>query len=567
MTMKNNAVLERLPRHLLDLAVEQPYDEYTPQDHSVWRYVMRRNVSYLRTVAHESYLEGLRKTGITLERIPRIEEMNDALGTLGWGAITVDGFIPPSAFMELQAYNVLPIAADIRSIEQIDYTPAPDIIHEAAGHLPIIADPDYAQYLNYIGRLGSKAFASALNQEVYEAIRHLSIVKADPYSSPEDTREAERILEELQSRTEKPSEMTRIRNLHWWTVEYGLVGDLRRPKIYGAGLLSSIGESAHCLQDSVRKLPYTLAAMEQDFDITKEQPQLFVTPDFHHLNVVLREFERTMALASGGLQSLRKAVESGGVATCVYSSGLQLSGVFTEVVSADNRPLYLKTKGPSALSCRGRQLEGHGRDYHADGFGSPVGRLQGHEKPLELWKDAHLREAGLPAGERVRFQFEGGVTVEGRIGRVQRDSGKIVVISFSDCTVSYGSRVLFSPDWGTYDMGVGAEVVSAFNGPADPDAFGLKLPVPPERTHRIRHSARARELHRLYGEVRRLREGAQGLSRLEEIGDRLVREYPEDWLLPLEIVELAHSRGLKGAWLEKLQASFGDRLLNLDTPK
>lgn len=564
--MKTNAVLDRLPRHLLDLAVEQPYDEYTSQDHAVWRYVMRRNVNYLRTVAHESYLSGLQKTGITLDRIPRIDEMNDSLGRLGWAAITVDGFIPPSAFMELQAYNVLPIAADIRSVEQINYTPAPDIIHEAAGHLPIIADQDYAQYLNYIGRLGAKAFSSALNQDVYEAIRHLSIVKADPYSSPEEAREAERILEELQSRTEKPSEMARIRNLHWWTVEYGLVGDLRHPKIYGAGLLSSIGESSHCLQDSVRKLPYTLAAMEQDFDITKEQPQLFVTPDFNHLNVVLSEFEQTMALTAGGLDAVRKAVQSAGPATCVYSSGLQVSGVFTEFLSDDHRLLYLKTTGPTTLSYQNRQIEGHGRDYHAEGFGSPVGRLEGREKPLELWSDAELREAGMAPGAGVRLRFEGGVSVEGLMGRVLRQGERILVISFSDCSVAQGDRVLFRPGWGTYDMAVGAEVVSAFNGPADPDAFGLKLPLPPEKTHRIQHSARARELHRLYTEVRRLREGTPGLSDLEGICDRLFKDYPEDWLLPLEIVELARSKGMKGAWLDRFHESLGDRLTSLETP-
>jgi len=172
----------------------------------------------------------------------------------------------------------------------------------------------------------------------------------------------------------------------------------------------------------------------------------------------------------------------------------------------------------------------------------------------------------MAPGEGVRLRFEGGVSVEGKMGRVLRQDGRILVIRFSDCTVAFGDRVLFRPDWGTYDMAVGAELVSAFNGPADPDAFGLKLPVPPERTHRIQHSARARELHRLYGEVRKFREGTPGLSNLEGICDRLVRDYPEDWLLPLEIVELAHSKGLKGAWLDRLQQSFGDRLLNLETP-
>lgn len=77
-----------------------------------------------------------------------------------------------------------------------------------------------------------------------------------------------------------PSEMALIRNLHWWTVEYGLIGTVDNPKIYGAGLLSSIGESAWCMTDNVIKLPYTIDAAQKSFDITKPQPQLYVTPDF-----------------------------------------------------------------------------------------------------------------------------------------------------------------------------------------------------------------------------------------------------------------------------------------------
>ena len=156
--MEMNKVLDRLPKHLMDLVIDQPYNEYTPQDHSVWRYVMRRNVDYLRHVAHESYVDGLRQTGISIESIPHMYGMNRILKEIGWAAVAVDGFIPPAAFMEFQAYNVLVIAADIRPIDQIEYTPAPDIIHEAAGHAPIIADPEYAEYLKYFGRIGAKHF-------------------------------------------------------------------------------------------------------------------------------------------------------------------------------------------------------------------------------------------------------------------------------------------------------------------------------------------------------------------------------------------------------------------------
>jgi len=210
-----NEILSRLPKHLMDLIVDQNYDLYTPQDHSLWRYVMRQNTHYLSKVAHESYLQGLKSTGISIDTIPNIDEMNEKLGKIGWATVAVDGFIPPSAFMEFQAYHVLVIAADIRPIDQIGYTPAPDIIHEAAGHAPIIADPRYADYLRKFGEIGHRAFQSENDYKLYEAIRHLSILKADPYSSEQEIADALKELSLLEKNMGEPSEMAKIRNLHW----------------------------------------------------------------------------------------------------------------------------------------------------------------------------------------------------------------------------------------------------------------------------------------------------------------------------------------------------------------
>ena len=110
--------------------------------------------------------------------------MNEILGRIGWGAAPVDGFIPPAAFMEFQAHRVLVIAADMRQVEHLEYTPAPDIVHEAAGHAPIIANEEYADYLRRFGEYGSKAISSRQDFELYEAIRHLSILKEAPSTPP-----------------------------------------------------------------------------------------------------------------------------------------------------------------------------------------------------------------------------------------------------------------------------------------------------------------------------------------------------------------------------------------------
>lgn len=102
-----NDVTKKLPKHLHKFVVQQPYEEYTPQNQAVWRYVMRINVDYLSKVAHSSYISGLLKTGISTEDIPYMAGMNRILKEIGWAAVSVDGFIPPNAFMEFQAYNVL----------------------------------------------------------------------------------------------------------------------------------------------------------------------------------------------------------------------------------------------------------------------------------------------------------------------------------------------------------------------------------------------------------------------------------------------------------------------------
>jgi len=521
---QTNAAVKSLPKHLLQFAVDQRFDDYTSVDHAVWRFIMRQNIFFLKEYAHKVYFQGLLDTGISVERIPRIEEMNEILGRIGWGAVAVDGFIPPAAFMEFQAYKVLVIACDMRQIHHIEYTPAPDIVHEAAGHAPIIVDREYSDYLQRFGEIGARAMQSRKDFELYEAIRHLSILKELPNSDPQDVAAATREVEQRQQNLGEPSEMALLSRLHWWTVEYGLIGSLENPKIYGAGLLSSIGESVSCLESNVKKLWYSIDAKDQPFDITTKQPQLFVCRDFKHLTDVLEQFASTMAFRVGGLEGINKAIECNRVATCQYSSGLQVTGIFTEVLSDNrNRPIYLRTTGPTALAFGDKQLEGHGRDYHKDGFGSPVGR----------WKPIDLRE-----GQNLKLEFESGVLVEGKVDRILERNGAPILVSFSNCTVKHGDRVLFQPDWGTYDMAVGDDVTSVFNGAADKDAYLEVALVPKERTIKAPSDAERKKLENLYAQVRKIRESTTGYERLGEIWETQQAEHHDDWLLSMEIFEI-----------------------------
>ena len=519
----DNAAVAATPKHLLQFAVDQRYDDYTPVDHAVWRFIMRQNVFFLKEYAHKVYFQGLLDTGISFERIPRIQEMNDILAKIEWGAVAVDGFIPPAAFMEFQAYKVLVIACDMRQIHHIEYTPAPDIVHEAAGHAPIIVDREYSRYLQRFGEVGAKAMSSKKDFELYQAIRHLSILKEQPNSDPKEVEEATKLVEHRQKTLGEPSEMALLSRLHWWTVEYGLIGALENPKIYGAGLLSSIGESVSCLEPAVKKIPYSIDAANTPFDITTKQPQLFVCHDFKHLADVLEEFASKMAYQVGGLEGIHKAIECNNVATCEYSSGLQVSGIFTEVVTDERgQPIYLRTTGKTALAFKEKELPGHGIDYHKEGFGSPIGK----------WKETEIAE-----GKKAKLEFESGVTVEGKIDKILRRDGKLLLVTFSNCRAKYGDRVLFNPDWGTYDMAVGERITSVFNGAADKDAYNQVALVPKERTIKVPSDAKRKRLENLYAQVRKIRESRTGYERLGEIWETQQAEHPKDWLLSMEIFE------------------------------
>jgi len=539
--IQSNPLIDRLPQHLRQFIKPQDYSEYTPINQAVWRYVMRKNVDYLSRVAHSSYLDGLKKTGIEIDNIPSMYGMNRILKEIGWAAVAVDGFIPPNAFMEFQAYNVLVIASDIRQLEHIEYTPAPDIIHEGAGHAPIIANPEYAEYLRRFGEIGCKAISSARDYEIYEAIRLLSILKEAEGTPQQDIDAAEKRVDELQNDVADPSEMALIRNLHWWTVEYGLIGSVENPKIYGAGLLSSIGESAWCMTDKVKKVPYDIEAAYQSFDITKPQPQLFVTPDFAHLSLVLEEFANKMALRTGGLSGIEKLITSKALGTVEFSTGLQVSGVFTNVIENEGKPVYIQTTGKTALSYREKELVGHGTEYHAEGFGSPVGKLKGINLAIEDMSPRDLKAYDIYEGERVTLEFEGNITVSGEIITGTRNlQGKIIIISFKDCTVTHGETVLFQPEWGIYDMAVGKKVTSAFSGPADVDSFDLITHVPSSKTIKAEKSPEREGLESLYKNIRDIRDGKDGYVSITETFAKVKEKHPNDWLLSIEIAELLH---------------------------
>jgi phenylalanine-4-hydroxylase len=249
-----------VPPHLRKYLVTQNYAEYSVEDQAVWRFVLLQTHARLLRTAHPGYASGFDAAGISVECIPRIDEMNERLSQSSFQAVCVDGFIPPRAFQAFQARGLLPIAADIRTSRHLTYTPAPDIIHEAAGHAPFLAHADYAHYLRRIGGIGERAFSNAYDRAVYEAVFLLSELKENPASTATQLSNAEARIAELVATHRTPSEAELLSRLYWWTVEYGLIGTPTDYRLYGAGLLSSIGEGHFCHAAEVRKLPLSAAS-------------------------------------------------------------------------------------------------------------------------------------------------------------------------------------------------------------------------------------------------------------------------------------------------------------------
>ena len=363
--MSDGATYARLPAHLRKYVVDQNYARYTAEDQATWRFIMRQLREYLKDHAHPTYLEGLSKTGITTDQIPRIAEVDRRLNDYGWGAVPVSGFIPPAAFMELQSLGVLPVASDMRTLEHWLYTPAPDIIHEAAGHAPLLIHPEYSNYLRHYGEVARHTIIAQEDLDQYEAIRTLSDLKEDPRSTPEQVAAAERRFAEASQAMTTPSEATLLSRMNWWTAEYGLIGSLENPRLFGAGLLSSVGEARTCLEARVKKIPLSVDCVNYAYDITELQPHLFVTPDFATLNTVLDELADRLSYRRGGAYGLTQAQTARTVNTVVLDSGVQISGRLESYLTDRDAPAYLRFAGPCQLSVDYQQLRDQGVTRHA----------------------------------------------------------------------------------------------------------------------------------------------------------------------------------------------------------
>lgn len=223
--------------------VLQPYEEYGPEDHGIWSHLMQRQDQVLANRACSEWIASSRALGLSVDRIPRFSDLNDKLGpATGWKVVGVEGLVSSQDFYTLLVNREFPVTWWIRSKDQLDYLPEPDLFHDAYGHVPLLMLPVYADYIqNYA--------AAAL-----------------------------RVLHD-------PPALEKLSRLSWYTVEFGLLGPMDAPRIYGAGIMSSAHESVHCLEGAgVERLPFDPdRIMAEPFQIDRVQQKYFVVEDLQTL--------------------------------------------------------------------------------------------------------------------------------------------------------------------------------------------------------------------------------------------------------------------------------------------
>ncbi|MTI32362.1 phenylalanine 4-monooxygenase [Xanthovirga aplysinae] len=194
--------------------MKQEYDKYTADDFKVWNLLYERQMKNLPGAASNAYLHGVELFGFNPDAIPKFEDMNKVLKeTTGWQLFVVAGLIPEEPFFRLLSNKQFPASTWFRKLKEIDYLEEPDMFHDTFGHIPLLTNKPFTDFLVEISRLGHRYVGNAYAIEL-------------------------------------------VSRIYWFTVEFGLIKEEGNVKIYGAGILSSAGESKYCLSEEAKHLPY-----------------------------------------------------------------------------------------------------------------------------------------------------------------------------------------------------------------------------------------------------------------------------------------------------------------------
>ena len=224
--------------------VEQPWDGYSADDHATWSTLYQRQRELLVGRASDEFLAAQDEMGMTPHAIPRFDQLNEVLGAAtGWTLIGVEGLLPELDFFDHLANRRFPVTWWIRRPDQIDYIAEPDLFHDLFGHVPLLMNPMFADYMQAYGRGGVKAHGVG------------------------------------------PEALVNLTRLYWYTVEFGLINTPEGLRIYGSGIVSSKGESLYSLEsDAPNRIGFDLERiMRTRYRIDSYQKTYFVIDSFQQL--------------------------------------------------------------------------------------------------------------------------------------------------------------------------------------------------------------------------------------------------------------------------------------------
>lgn len=229
----------------------QVYADYTAADQHVWQLLFDRQMALLPGRAAEAFLEGVRRVGFTHDTIPDFREVNPRLLELtGWELVVVPGIVDDAIFFQLLADRKFPATTWLRTLEQLDYLEEPDMFHDVFGHVPLLTDAGFADFLQALGAA---------------AVHHGQ---------------------------RWPGTLEQFTRLYWFTAEFGLIQQPDGLRIYGAGLLSSHGEVKFSLGEAPTRLPFTLdGVLDTPFEKDKFQDLYFVLNDMQQLPESLAQLQ------------------------------------------------------------------------------------------------------------------------------------------------------------------------------------------------------------------------------------------------------------------------------------
>ena len=270
---------------------------YSADAHAVWSEVMARNGQVATRHAeriHPAYIEGLRALQLP-SRVPRTDELNERLRGTGWRIVAVDGYIPATTYASLMAENIFPVSSRLRQREHIDFAPEPDMAHDVLGHLPMLFCSEHREYLRELAIHASRATPNELDAAYHEAVRQMAELKSTRTSDPKDVSRAEATVEHVyRELVANASEVTCLRRMYIWSIEFGLFGTREDFTIHGAALMSAPTELNRVLSGKARIEPYSLAAIRHENSFSDLLEQYFVAEDYAHLHEVLSSYATSM---------------------------------------------------------------------------------------------------------------------------------------------------------------------------------------------------------------------------------------------------------------------------------